>query len=646
VSTLSFAAAIVAMLTGAGPALANPQLRDPVREQRIVDELSALAPAAAPDFQRATQALDAGDYAAAIPLYGRVLTEAPEFAPAMRRLGLALMQTGHGEEGLQYIERAVARQRSPENLVSLAQALAFPRKGVESPASLRQTALELAKEASQAKETKDDPSYLGLVAQLALSLNRLGDFKLAVAGLAANAPNSMATHYFAAIRAAIDHEWGKAEREIGTAERLGLPHQAAQAFLDAGVAARARAWRYAYVVLAALGLWATGLGVLFVAGRLLSSATLRSLANADPNSDIARSEVRLRKVYRALIRMAGLYYYVSMPFVIILVLGGTAAVVYGFLMLGQIPIGIVFALVTGALVTTYKMVQSLFVHAQSDEAGRSLAQREAPGLWDLAMGVAATVGTRPIDEIRVTPGTEMAVYERGSAKQKRDGQAERVLIVGVGLLNGFRQDAFRAVLAHEYGHFSHGDTAGGDIALRVRQNMMKFAIAMAQNGQAVWWNLAFQFLRVYDFLYRRISHGATRLQEILADRVAARLYGPDRFEEGLRHVVRRAVEFKTAADDEIRVALHANRSIRNLYTLPAPPPADVDGRFEDAIGRETTEDDTHPSPADRFRLTRGVTWTAAPQGEGMVWDLFQQPEALTNEMTEVVQRRVKAVSGM
>jgi Zn-dependent protease with chaperone function len=32
-------------------------------------------------------------------------------------------------------------------------------------------------------------------------------------------------------------------------------------------------------------------------------------------------------------------------------------------------------------------------------------------------------------------------------------------------------DAFRAVLAHEYGHFTNRDTAGGEIALRVNRDM-------------------------------------------------------------------------------------------------------------------------------------------------------------------------------
>ena len=39
-----------------------------------------------------------------------------------------------------------------------------------------------------------------------------------------------------------------------------------------------------------------------------------------------------------------------------------------------------------------------------------------------------------------------------------------------------------------------------------------------------------QFVRLYHFIFRRITHGASRLQEINADRVAARLCGRDAFE--------------------------------------------------------------------------------------------------------------------
>src|SRR5262249_43386519 len=153
-----------------------------------------------------------------------------------------------------------------------------------------------------------------------------------------------------------------------------------------------------------------------------------------------------------------------------------------FLMLGRIPIKLALILIFGALVTIYKMIHSLFIKIGSEDPGRALLPEEAPGLWQLTRAVAAAVGTRPIDESRVTPGCDLAVYEKGSFREKATDRAKRILILGVGVLNDMKLNAFRAVLAHEYGHFSHRDTAGGDVALRVDRDMIKFAYAMALSG--------------------------------------------------------------------------------------------------------------------------------------------------------------------
>ena len=53
-----------------------------------------------------------------------------------------------------------------------------------------------------------------------------------------------------------------------------------------------------------------------------------------------------------------------------------------------------------------------------------------------------------IDEIRITPGTEVAVYEKGTLRERSNDKAKRILILGVGALNGFELNSFRAVLAH------------------------------------------------------------------------------------------------------------------------------------------------------------------------------------------------------
>ena len=178
------------------------------------------------------------------------------------------------------------------------------------------------------------------------------------------------------------------------------------------------------------------------------------------------------------------------------------------------------------------------------------------------------------------------------------------------------------------------------MALRVNADMMKFAHAMVLSGQAVWWNVAFHFLRVFHFIFRRISYGATRLQEVLADRVAASLFGPTAFEQGLRHVVRKTVEFNHLAVKEINESANSSRALRNLYELQSTDNPDLEEQIKDSLCRATSEDDTHPSPLDRFRYVDGITIAGPSFVSGQVWDLFKDKDALTHELTLMVQAQM------
>ncbi|HMV50841.1 MAG TPA: M48 family metallopeptidase, partial [Blastocatellia bacterium] len=209
---------------------------------------------------------------------------------------------------------------------------------------------------------------------------------------------------------------------------------------------------YFYIAFCLIAVWLVGLAALFVLGKVFSNLTLHSIEQADPNGETTSGEASLRVWYKRLINAAGVYYYLSLPVVVFLVLTITASLIYVFFWIGRIPIKLVLVLVIGALITIYRMIHSLFVKIESEDPGRALLPEEAPELWQLTREVAAAVGTRPIDEIRVTPGCELAVYEKGSRREKASDRAKRILILGVGVLNDLKLNAFRAVLAHEYGH--------------------------------------------------------------------------------------------------------------------------------------------------------------------------------------------------
>jgi tetratricopeptide (TPR) repeat protein len=619
-------------------ALAQESGRNMQKEAEIWAKLKALAPNSVETFKQATEAMDKGDHGEAARLYEEVFKKVPDFDPVMRRYGGTLIDTGKRAEGLALLEKAVAKNSSPENLSSLAAALAFQEGRQAGKAELNR-ALLLARQAFATNLDSSDPYYAIILAQIALDMDSEKEFRDAVWTLGLYHPNRMETHYFKAIIAANDGHWIEAEAEVKKAESLGLPHEAAVALLESGIQSRATVWRYAYYSLFVLAAWLVGLALLFLLGKAMSKKTLRWVETSDPNVT-DDSHTGLRKWYRRLINLGGVYYYFSIPIVMLLTMAVSGSIVYAIVMTGHIPVKLVALLVIGVLVTLYSMLRSLLIRSQPEDPGRSLSRQEAPRLWALTQEVAQHIGTRPIDEIRLTPGTDMAVYERGSFRERMQDKAQRILILGVATLNDFKINSFRAVLAHEYGHFSHRDTAGGDVAIRVNRDMINFAIAMAAQNQAVPWNIAFQFLRVYHFIFRRISHGATRLQEIMADRVAVKTYGAKAFIEGLTHVIQREVEFEDASYWEVTNAARERRAIQNLYEVKTVG-ENLSEKIREAIHHPSSEDNTHPPPAERFRLAKRILISKIPPTEGMVWDLFNDKDGLTSEMSQLIERLMR-----
>ena len=638
---LSLLRIFILALWAAWPAM--PRLhaagRDMEREAKVERQLGQIAPAMVGPFRQARIAYDNQDPAAAEALLREVVAKAPAFDAGWRRLGSAIVQQGRREEGLALIERAVAMQRSHANLASLAHALAFSGDQRDASVSDRGRALKLLLECKAFPEG-DDADILGMTAQLALGLEDIPAARAAITRLERKYPDEMATHYFAAVLAVRDEHWIRAEDEILEAQARGLSAEAVREFLDSGLHRVAFRWRVGRNTSLTVAVWALGLATLFVAGWILSRATLKQIEQSDPRVPVSDGERRLRRIYRVVLNLAGIYYYVSLPVVMLLVILAAVAVVGALLMIGYIPIYFTLMVVVGALATVASMVRSFFIRVKQEDPGDALSRADAGALWRLVEEVAATLHTRPIDEIRITPGTDLCVYERGTWRERMNNRARRILVLGAAVLNDFKQDDFRSVLAHEYGHFAHRDTAGGDIALRVRNDIIKFYVAMVRAGQNTRLNVAFHFLRLYHFLFRRISHGATRLQEILADRVAARAYGPAAFQGGLTHVIRQNILFQAHANREIGEAIKAGRPLQNLYTpLPEAPPAD-EAEIEKALARPTTDDDTHPGPRDRFRLTASLPVPERAAQSGMVWDLFADRDAMVSRLVAQVEKNI------
>jgi Zn-dependent protease with chaperone function len=486
----------------------------------------------------------------------------------------------------------------------------------------------------------DDVEILATYAQVSLQLNDVVAVKKAIVALKAKYPNDMLTHYYSSILLAYEEQWSDAKKEILLAQEKGLPQEAVDEFLDSGINTEILKINSAIYFGILVGVWVLGLLLLFLVGKLFSSITLKAIENNKLETSSAKPGGWLRSGYKALINVGGFYYYISLPIILVLVVALTVGILYLFLLAGTIPVQLVIILVVGAFATIYSMIRSLLVKIDYTDLGRELKKEEAPQLYHLTDEVAQLMGTRPIEEIRITPLNDLAVYEKGSRREKMNDKGKRILILGTAVLNDFKKGDFKAVLAHEYGHFTHRDTAGGEVALRVQNDITKYFIALHNAQQNTIWNIAFHFLRLYNFIFRRISHGATRLQEVLADRVAAETFGTPSFINGLTHVIKRDIEFGKYADIEIGEAVELKRPINNLYELKGNLTESIEEELHKSLNSKTTEDDTHPSPADRFRYIDGIKTTTLLEDDLLVKDLFYDWSGLTEEMTKTIEARI------
>ena len=616
--------------------------RDPQVEQEILDRLNAINPEAVPLFQQATQAMDAGDEANAKEGYEAVLRLAPGFPDAERRLSYVETYLGNYESALTHAQNAFEADPSPFNHEGLARALL----NMNNPTS-NQLALEHAKAAAQALP-EDVETQLVLV-MAAGANNDAALERQANAKALALAPENPIAHYFAGIHAAQDKKWEKAEKELLLAQQLGMPFEVVQEALDSGIHSQARLFRILRWAGYTLAGWLAGFGGLFALGGLLSGMTLRAVRQSKQASEmrIGPLEKLVRSIYHLVILGTSAYFYLSIPMLLLLIAGLAGGIIYLFFAIGQVPVKLVAIVGITALYTLYIVIRSLFIRIKEDEPGRLLARNEALGLWKLVEEVADRVGTRPVDVIYITPGPEIAVTERGGLVKKLRGQGQRCLILGLGSLNGMSQGQLRAILAHEYGHFSNRDTAGGNFARQVLVSVRLMGFGLAVHGLASWYNPAWWFVNGFHRIFLRITLGASRLQEILADRYAALTYGAHNFIEGLKHVIRQTVLFNFQVTNEVQGALQQNVPLQNLYNLAglqnSEAQAQIETQINKALNQPTGTYDSHPSLRERVELVekvRSVSIENRWEDQAPAWELLQNAELLQREMTTLVQGNV------
>ena len=250
------------------------------------------------------------------------------------------------------------------------------------------------------------------------------------------------------------------------------------------------------------------------------------------------------------------------------------------------------------------LVRGVFlVRRPKDEAppGISVSEQQQPELWARVRGLAAQVGTRAPDEIRMVPVVNAAVSENPRLLGLIPGH--RRMLIGVPLMLGLTEPQLDAVLAHELGHYSNRDTRLAGITVRGRQSL----ITVVEHARASGRGALAALFSSYAKLYFRVSESVSRRQELAADLAAARIAGRDHAADALRQVPALDAAYDYYLDRYagagwdaglLPLAAEFYGGFRSMLSSPKRQ-EELDGIRQDLPVQEASPYDSHPPMHER-----------------------------------------------
>ncbi|MCP9986687.1 M48 family metallopeptidase [Streptomyces sudanensis] len=198
--------------------------------------------------------------------------------------------------------------------------------------------------------------------------------------------------------------------------------------------------------------------------------------------------------------------------------------------------------------------------------GVPVTDAQEPRLWRTVRELAAQVGTRAPDEIRLTADVNASVDEDARLLGLLGGT--RRLHLGLPLAAGLTEAQLRAVLAHEMGHYGNADTRLSAITVRGRVQVARTIAHLEERagkkaarertrqekrnrrkaargrrtkevdttGAGLTYRAMAKVYEAYGHFYLRATLAGSRRQELAADLAAARIAGRDATASALRQI--------------------------------------------------------------------------------------------------------------
>ena len=381
--------------------------------------------------------------------------------------------------------------------------------------------------------------------------------------------------------------------------------------------------------------------------------------------------------YKAKQRVLLIWAYCVFMLYIAMLLGSLTAIVVG-IVLGFKGICLGFPLAILAAVIFAYLLKSLFYKQDAEERQLSveITEDEHPKLFGFVQQLCDEIGVSTPAKIHVLPEPNAAAMEVAGLKNLFV-PPEKELFVGIGLINALNLSEFKAVLAHEFGHFAQYGYAsvytrraavivsnlivGQDGFERMIRGLMQrgnvFGFVLFGLTWAIKWPLWLAFK-----LFAKTRHQLAFEAEFHSDRVGASMAGSNAMVHSLYRVGFASETYGHAIDDLKKAADHdlftadlyyhqhaAGDIIRRKKRDPqyglSPKFADpAEGRrvqiFREDEEEDHDDEDYHPPNHEREENVKSP-FVPADEDERSAWILFDNPTELREKMTYKVYRRMK-----
>ena len=231
--------------------------------------------------------------------------------------------------------------------------------------------------------------------------------------------------------------------------------------------------------------------------------------------------------------------------------------------------------------------------------GLKVTETEQPELLALVRAEAEAAGEPMPDDVYLTLEANAAVTQASRSR--------RVLIIGVPLLHILSERELRGVIAHEFGHYSGGDTKLGPWIFRTRETIIRTVQQLSDaDGDEGWTQkLVRQPFIWYAKAFLRITAKISRQQEFAADRRAVASAGRAAYAAGLERVHAYGPAFDSYWGGEVAPLLDRGHrpAISDGFSrfIAHQNVADAaDTHLERLRDEETDPYDSHPSLPERL----------------------------------------------